>query len=415
MSSRLSTFSMFSLALVAACTLEPGTTGDARHESFFPGGKADGAIDEGSPEALGVLEVANSLDFDTFVGDAPEGAALTAETAESLLAYRAGEDGEEGTDDDRTIETLAELDSIDFVGPVALDRLLDYAWAHDIVPVCGDGIVQVGEECDPPGEHCSEQCLFETTAFRVTSLELRDPHPFTKVLFQCRDIRDRVNGGIADAIGGDEDGDGFLDLSALAAFRPVDPSAEATELDVMLGHCPPPASSTTCEPDPEEPRVATVAHNQSEGVCLDVLPETRGGYSPAVLEPEAPCFASESRTLTVPFGDFEVTLSDAQLAATYGEDEEADPRLTSGLIRGFISEADADALTLPDDIPVVGGDPLSSLLPGGSGNCADHDARVVGPDDELGWYFYLNYEAEVVPFSEPDEGDDEDDDEGELT
>jgi hypothetical protein len=394
------------VALLAACALDPAVPSDGRGDSFSAGGKADGLIEEGSPEALGVLDVANTVDFDTFVGEPPQGVGLAPEAADHILAYRAGDDGEHGTADDRRFQSLAELDAIDFVGPIALDRLLAFAWSHHFVPVCGDGIVQVGEECDPPGAGgCDDSCRFERTTFRITSLELRDPHPHARVLFFCRDIVDEVNDGVRDAIEVDDRGDGFLDLSALVSFGPLDPSAESTALDVMLGQCTAPASATTCEPAPEAPRVHTTAHNQGEGSCLGVLPGTGGGYSPPVAEPQGPCFASESHSLTVPFGDFEVTLSDAQVAATYAGD--ASSHLQEGLIRGFLSEAEASAIVLPSDLPVVGGQALSRLLPGGGGNCSSRDDRDLGPDGEMGWYFYLNFEAEVVPFSEPDHGDDD--------
>ena len=392
------------LALFAACAFDPAPAAvDAQDDSFQIGGKADGFVEDGSPEALGVLEVANTLDFDAFVASPPDGAGLAVAAAEGIVAYRAGDDGVPGTDDDRRFDTLAELDAIDYVGPSAFDQLLAYAWTHDIVPICGDGIVQVGEECDPPGEGCDDQCQFEPTTFRITSLKLRDPQPHARVLFFCRNITGDVNDGVEDALGADDTGDGFLDLSALASLRPLAPDAASTELDIMLGQCTAPAPTDSCEPDPEAPRVVTTAFNQSEGVCLDAT----GSTASAVNEPAAPCFASASHELTVPFGDFEVTLSDAQLAASYDVTDGESPRLRDGLIRGFISEADADALTLPEDVTLVGGDPLSQILPGGSGNCASDDDRVTGPDGELGWYFYLNFEADVVPFTDVDEDDGE--------
>lgn len=384
-------------AVAAACAPELPTGHDNRDESIFSG-EGD-SVEEGSAEALGILRAANTLDYETFVEAPPEGVGLAADAAEGIVAYREGDSGDAA--DERLFETLAELDAVDFVGPEAVDKLLDYAHAHDLVPACELEGAPAGDACHPAEDECASDCRPEPTALRVTSLELREPNPFTRVVFVCRNITGDVNDQAREAIEEDGTGDGYLDLSALTAFRPLDPDAESTGLDVLLGQCAPPPSDTACEPDPEAPRVETTARNQTEGSCLGVLPDTTGP-APAVAEPGAPCFASDPETLTVPFGDFEVTLSGARVAATYdGHAGGADPdALTSGLIRGFISEDDADDLVLPDDVPFVGGDRLSELLPGGDGNCADHDDRTRGPDGDKGWYFYLNFEAETVPFSE---------------
>jgi hypothetical protein len=48
-------------------------------------------------------------------------------------------------------------------------------------------------------------------------------------------------------------------------------------------------------------------------------------------------------------------------------------------------------------VPIVGGQPLSSVLPGGAGNCAAGDDRDV-LDAVTGWWFYLNYPADEVPY-----------------
>ena len=74
--------------------------------------------------------------------------------------------------------------------------------------------------------------------------------------------------------------------------------------------------------------------------------------------------------------------------------------LVNGLIRGFVSETDADAIILPDTIDFVGGLPLSAVLPGGTGNCNGGDDRDVGPGGESGWYFYLNFTADPVPWTD---------------
>jgi hypothetical protein len=141
----------------------------------------------------------------------------------------------------------------------------------------------------------------------------------------------------------------------------------------------------------------------SSGTCLGVIPGTGSGYSPAIATASAAggasCFASDAETITIDISGILITLQDARIAARYSGSPATG--LVNGIVRGFISEADADATVLPDSLPIVGGQPLSSLLPGGSGNCASGDDRDVGPDGStVGWYFYLNFAATARPYSE---------------
>jgi hypothetical protein len=68
------------------------------------------------------------------------------------------------------------------------------------------------------------------------------------------------------------------------------------------------------------------------------------------------------------------------------------------LIVGFLREEDADKINLPASYPIVGGEPISLLLPGGAGNCSVRDDK----DDHggySGWWFFLNFTAENVPWT----------------
>jgi hypothetical protein len=62
---------------------------------------------------------------------------LDVRAAKAIVAYRKGADGKPGTADDVTIDTLAELDAIAYVGPAALAALEEYV----------DGL---GLSCGPP-------------------------------------------------------------------------------------------------------------------------------------------------------------------------------------------------------------------------------------------------------------------------
>src|SRR5262249_17926142 len=125
---------------------------------------------------------------------------------------------------------------------------------------------------------------------------------------------------------------------------------------------------------------------------LDVLAGTASDV-PSV--PAAPCFASAPTTIKVSFLGTDITLVDARGAATYDGDE-----LQSGLIRGFMSQADAEALQLT--IPNYGTHSIASFLYGG-GSCHDDGSMGDmdrGPEGELGWYIYLRFEAVKVPYYE---------------
>jgi hypothetical protein len=114
------------MTLVAGCA---SVEEDGRDDSFLTGGKADSAgIEEGSPQALGVLDVANTASIEE-LEDLP----LSSRAVDNLMYFRLGDDGRPGTDDDGVFRSLAELDAIPFIGPIALQRLLAFAEAKGYV------------------------------------------------------------------------------------------------------------------------------------------------------------------------------------------------------------------------------------------------------------------------------------------
>ena len=122
--------------LVPACAgePEPAAADDAvdGEDDSFGAGKADGGV-----EACPVLKLANSADFDTLDDDVK----LNRKAAEGIVAHRVGVDGTLGTADDQWFASMAELDAVKFVGPVALDRLEDYVADEGIT--CGEVSVQL--------------------------------------------------------------------------------------------------------------------------------------------------------------------------------------------------------------------------------------------------------------------------------
>ena len=240
-------------------------------------------------------------------------------------------------------------------------------------------------------------------ALRFTSLEVRDPHFFAGLGFLCQDFTDSdgggllsVNGALATAMDSDVDSDGFLDLSLMLLFRPFATNAVGEIVDVRNGACDYPASGTSCGADTSGP-VVRGTYDVPSGPCLTIHLGTTSSYSPDITEPTSPCFTTAPLELSLMvFGDQELPLRDAQIGAT--TDGTAPDELKKGLILGFLREEDADAISLPAGYPIVGGQPVSILFPGGTGNCDS------GDDTEMhggynGWWFYLNFTAENVTWT----------------
>jgi hypothetical protein len=113
------------LAALASCAVNADPE-DGPDDTFVTDGKADGGIADGSPEAAGVLRVANTLDYTTLHDQVK----LGAKTARSLLSARNGADGIAGTADDVTFTTLEQLDAVKYIGPIAVHHMLVYAQAQ---------------------------------------------------------------------------------------------------------------------------------------------------------------------------------------------------------------------------------------------------------------------------------------------
>jgi cysteine-rich repeat protein len=278
---------------------------------------------------------------------------------------------------------------------------------NDCLPVCGNGVVETGEQCDDGNTNntdaCSNTCTTNIlpTAFRFSDLDLRDPHVWVSFL-TCNDVTDNslagfsVNGQIQTQIQTDGNADGFLDLSPTLVFRPFSQTAATMPVELHFATCTAPMSSTTCTATSGGMVVMGTATNQTTGTCLAPLPGTTRPYTPAIATPTAPCFVSNAVTLTINIGGIPITLHDAQVAARYVGNPATS--LSNGLLRGFISEADANATIIPASFPLVGGKPLSSLLAGGSGACPSFSDKDTD-NGVVGWWFYLNFPATKVPWN----------------
>jgi len=158
---------------------------DSQFDSFLASGAADAfGVEEDTPEARGILRVANETSLDHLTG--PARVANT--SARNIVAYRAGEDGEEGTSDDEEIDSLEELDDIYWVGPVAFSKLLAYARAMGYISSGDAGVV------DPVDDEA-------TGTLRV---RVHIPEAEEDASRWARSITVRVTGGVSPAAVRDE-------------------------------------------------------------------------------------------------------------------------------------------------------------------------------------------------------------------
>ena len=234
----------------------------------------------------------------------------------------------------------------------------------------------------------------ENVRFQLTDLNLRDPHVYTEFL-GCRDITDAllfdfsINAMLQAGIEADGDDDGYLDQSYVIEFSPLDQSAPTNPMAFGHAMCTAPLGASICTALVSA-ELAPAALDL-EPTCLEPLAGTVRPYSPVVVASPSPCFVSSEGTLTLDLAGIPLTLVDAQISATFADAPATS--LTNGLIRGFISETQADNTIVPVSIAVIGGQPLSALLPGGDGNCAAASDKDLN-GDEVGWWLYFNFPAQ---------------------
>ncbi len=243
----------------------------------------------------------------------------------------------------------------------------------------------------------------QSTYFRFSDMDLRDPHVFvSQAPFGCLDVTDpnftgfSVNGQIQTSIQTDANGDGLLDRSTLVEFLPLNQALTTNLFDSGRADCTAPLASTACGPI-NSSAIAGNATLQTSGTCLGTVPGSIVHvYSPTVTAANSPCFASPVGTITLDLGGIPAQLTGAQIASRFVGTPATS--LDNGLLRGFISEVDADNTILPATLPVIGGRPLSSLFPGGTGNCAAFSDKDTF-NGVVGWWLYLNYVASKPAFS----------------
>jgi hypothetical protein len=121
---RMKRFALPLLLMTAGCT---GVEGDAKDDSF--GG--DQAKSDGIYSSCQLAEVIKYVNESTSTTDKLEEQGLSSEAASAIVKHRNGADGDAGTGDDDIYDDLNELDSVDFVGQLALGKLV-----YSITPRC---------------------------------------------------------------------------------------------------------------------------------------------------------------------------------------------------------------------------------------------------------------------------------------
>ena len=242
------------------------------------------------------------------------------------------------------------------------------------------------------------------TLLRSSTQKLRDPHFFAPIAPPafCPDITDNdvlgqpntsVNNQIAATLNTDGNGDGFLDASPLWQFQSALSGLSVRRMDNANGQCTAPLATMTCT-TPQTTTVSSYALLSSGAdQCFSAPAGTTGGYTPAVLSVQAPCFYSpEIAQANLEFNGLVVPLYRVRTAGAFGAAG------AGGLVmtRGFLRETDANAILIPASIPLIGGRPLSALLKGGQGSCAPGNDKDL-LDGVSGWWFYLESTIAAVP------------------
>jgi hypothetical protein len=144
--------------------------------------------------------------------------------------------------------------------------------------------------------------------------------------------------------------------------------------------------------------------------CLGPVPGTTTDvYTPPVPTVNGACFSSGVvPSIVIPIqlidgdGLLTIPLGSVRLGGRY----QLDPATgLTGLLIGFLSEADAASNPLPEALPLLGGEPMSRILRGGEGNgCAGDDRDRLdptmpeGPTNPRGWWVYVAFTAQRIVF-----------------
>ena len=260
--------------------------------------------------------------------------------------------------------------------------------------------------------------------FRVDFLELQHPHIIADVhetffyiytVDICADITfdphsepfldddiPGLNPTIADMIDS-------LQLNMVQLHDPLDlADGHSAEQAIVDAEC---ESPTDCSPARDVTLSEGTFSVQESGVCLDDIeglyegewPDERYTVLNSAAAGEMSCFVTDSTTLDLTLDMLDeplvLSLQDVRIAGRY--DDDATGVITDGVILGFLSQVDADQVTI--DLDIITLNLGYDLLPAGAGggeacverdpaHCSGIEARVTHNGD-CGWWFALNFNA----------------------
>jgi hypothetical protein len=229
---------------------------------------------------------------------------------------------------------------------------------------------------DPSADTTTAADVPADRAFRINSLELRDPHIFYGF---GGDVTAAFNDQLAAWLEPAPDG-GTIDLGLVLSFAPLDQTDGAQgELTFANASCSG-RDANTCVPRKGTDLHVTTYTSRPSGPCLSPDPDH---LNPEYEPPQAPassCFTLEPFDVRVVAQSVELPLQMAEVSAQHVGDPSSN--LVVGLLRGYIPVDVAQ--DTPVQIEGLGQASLASLL-----QAADRDETA----DDNGWWFYFQFTA----------------------
>jgi len=225
------------------------------------------------------------------------------------------------------------------------------------------------------------------TFFRADTLVLKAPNLFATLLIIRADVTADGQAALNAALTGDDDMNGFIDMSLLLRFlKTTNPKGADGQVTPGGADCPAPLSpDSACGPDKTFPfqTPALTYANSTQACVLAGAPESAA----------APCFSTTPASLTMQLPILgAVPLQDGQIVGTWDG-----ANISNGFVRGFLPKTVAAATKLGEGLPafltlagIKAGAPLSNFL-----SDAQMQKNARGED---GWWFLMSYTAKPAKF-----------------
>jgi hypothetical protein len=226
------------------------------------------------------------------------------------------------------------------------------------------------------------------TAFRMTRLELQDPQVLMPLGFFSYDMTRSVNYFINKQFHEDSSKTTYMDASFLVIFDPMDQWTDEGVVEISQAKCTFESNGRNCHLDTQGKPATVFYTNMRSGTCAGVINRTArwGRVTPVT----GPCFFTEQATMGVDIAGINVMLEEAMVSARWNG--EPATKIT-GMLRGFLSQENAENTKMPRWAPIIGGRALADVL--------DKKVLDFGPDGKtLGYWLYFNFDAYPVNLAE---------------